>query len=163
MLALNSQLDDLIAQSEGRYLSSSELQGTKNYLQTVLERSKIYELLTDKSDALVRLALKKFMAKHSDIMKKHGKRCYYDMTCVMRYMALSILLDDEQFFKDSVSLWQTNILSAYQKQNPCLVCYRCLQEVINENLPIKITKYIDPYMQIMLEALDLPPKPMSIA
>ena len=163
MLALNSQLDDLIAQSEGRYLSSSELQGTKNYLHTVLERSKVYELLKDKSDALVRLALKKFMAKHSDIMKKHGKRCYYDMSCVIRYMALSILIDDKQFFKDSISLWDTNIVHAYQKQNSSLACYRCLEEVINENLPSNITKYIDPYMQMMLEALDLPPKPMSIA
>lgn len=161
MLAVNSQLDDLISQSEGRYLTSSELQSTKQYLQTVLERSKIYELLKDKSDPLVRLALKKFMTLHPEIMKKHGKRCYYDMTEVMRYMALSILRDDEQFFKDAIALWETNILTAYQKQNPCLVCYRCLQDVIHEHLPSNITKYIDPYIQIMLEALDLPDRGMN--
>lgn len=161
MIALNSQLDDFICQSEGRYLTAAELQPTKKYLQTVLERSKVYELLKDKSDPLVRLALKKFMALHPEVMKKHGKRCYYDMTEVMRYIALSILRDDEQFFKDSVSLWETNILTAYQKQNPCLVCYRCLQEAIHEHLPSNIIKYIDPYIQIMLEELDLPAQPMS--
>jgi len=163
MIALNSQLDDLIAQSEGRYLTAAELQPTKQYLQTVLERSKIYDLLKEKSDPLIRLALKKFMALHPEIMKKHGKRCYYDMSEVMRYIALSVLRDDEQFFKDAMALWETNILAAYQKQYPCLVCYRCLHEVLKEHLPTNVTKYMDPYIQIMLEALDLPAQSMLAA
>lgn len=163
MIAINSQLNDLISQSEGRYLSNSELQGIKQYLQTVSERAKIYDILKTKSDPLIRLALKKFMALHPDVMKKHGKRCYYDMTEVMRYIALSVLRDDPQFFKEAMALWETNILAAYQKQYPCLVCYRCLQEVIHENLPSNVTKYMDPYITIMMQALDLPAKMMNAA
>jgi hypothetical protein len=161
MEAINSKLAELIHDSEGRYLSGAELQPMKKYLHSFADRAKTYEILREKGDVLVRHALKKFMAMHPDIMQQHGKRCYYDMTQVVRYIGLSILKDDPQFFNDSLLLWQANILTAYQKQNSCGVAYRCLKEEVDDRLPSSASQLIDPYLNMMMEALDLPPKLMA--
>ncbi|MCT7974754.1 phycobilisome protein [Laspinema olomoucense] len=161
MQAINSKLQELINENEGQYLSPGDLQGMKRYLQTFAERVKTYEMLREKGDLLVRHALKKFMSLHPDIMQKHGQRCYYDMTQVMRYSALAILKDDPRFFNDSLVLWQSNILTAYQRQNSCGVAYRCLKETTNAHLPSSANQYLDPYINRMIEALDIPPKLMA--
>lgn len=161
MQVINSRLEKLINESEGRYLTSSELQPMKRYLQTFSERAKTYEILQTKGDAVVRHALKKFMSIHPEVMQKHGQRCYYDMTQVMRYIALSIVKDDTRFFNDSLLLWQANILTAYQKQNPCVTAYQCLKESVNAHLPSTATRLIEPYINMMIEALDIQPKLMT--
>ena len=161
MPGLNCTWDEAINQSDGRYLTDSELQKMQHYLQTFNARSKTYEILRDKSDILVKIALKKFMLLHPEIMQKHSQRCLYDMNMAMCVLAASLLRDDQQFFKENLILWQANILAAYQKSNPCLQAYNCLQEVIKEHLPAPCNQLIKPYMDIMLEALDTHPKLMA--
>ncbi len=161
MHAINSSLESIINQSEGRYLQSNGLQPIKRYLQTFAARSKTYEILRNHSDKLVVQALKKFANLHPEIIQKHGKRCQYDMTEALRYMALALLRDDPQFLKESLVLWQANILAAYQRNAACVVAYRCLQETLAAHLPPVANQLIDPYLQIMLQALDLPPKLMA--
>jgi hypothetical protein len=161
MEAINSTLAELIVESEGRYLTSAQLQPIERYLQTFTERFKTYEILQAKAEPLVRHALKKFATLHPDVMQKHGKRCHYDMSQVLRYIALAILRDDPRFFNDSMVLWETNILTAYHRQNSCLVAYRCLKETMETYLPPQALKYIEPYLEMMFQALDLPPKLMA--
>jgi hypothetical protein len=161
MRSLNSTLEELALSSEGRYLTSSELQPVQRYLKSFSNRVQTYNLLRDKGDKLVQLALKKFLPLHPDVMQKHGKRCVYDMNEALRYIALSILRDDEKFFKESLFFWQANILSAYRQNGNCLVAYRCLQDVVHEHLPAPAQQLINPYLDMILETLDLPPKLMA--
>lgn len=161
MQAINSNLQELLESNEGRYLSGADLQPIERYLQSFGDRLKTYEILREKGDMLVRHALKKFMSHHPEIMQKHGQRCYYDMTQVVRYTALSILKDDPRFFNDALVLWQANILTAYQRQNSCGVAYRCLKETFAAHLPSGANQLIEPYLNMMIEALDVPPKLMA--
>ncbi|MGE5657686.1 MAG: phycobilisome protein [Actinomycetota bacterium] len=161
MPGINCTWDGLINESDGRYLTASELQKLQQYLQTFTARSKTYEILREKSDPLVKLALKKFMLQHPEIMQKHSQRCLYDMNMTMCIMALAILRDDQQFFKECLVLWQANILAAYQKNLPCLKAYQCLQEVIKEHLPPACNQLIKPYMDVVVQALDTHPKLMA--
>jgi hypothetical protein len=161
MRAINSTLEELAIESEGRYLSASELQPLQRYLKTFSLRIQTYNLLRERSDKLVQLAMKKFMPMNPELMQKHGKRCQYDMNEVMRYIALSVLRDDERFFKEVLFFWQANILTAYRQNQNCLNSYRCLQEVITEYLPAQASQLINPYLEIILQTLDLPPKLMA--
>jgi hypothetical protein len=161
MQAINSQIEEIISRGEGRYLSATELQPIKQYVQTFTARAKTYQILQEKSEVLVRHALKKFMVQHPDIMQKHGKRCHYDMTMLLRYVGIAILRNDPRFLNDALVLWQANILTAYQKQKACHVAYRYLQEAVKEHLPSQAEQMIDPYIEMMMQALDLPPKLMA--
>ena len=161
MQAINSQLEELMGKKEGRYITAVELQPLKKYMETVSERSKIYTLLEEKSDLLVRHALKKLMSIQPEVMKKHAKRCYYDMSMLLRYLALAMLRDDPRFFNDVIILWQANILTAYRQQKACLDAYGYLQETLKEHLPASANRLIDPYVDMMLQLLDLQPKLMA--
>ncbi|HLO50464.1 MAG TPA: phycobilisome protein [Kamptonema sp.] len=161
MPGINTTWEKVINQSDGRYLNNTELQTMQRYVQTFSVRSKTYEILRDKSDSLVTQAMKKFMLVHPEIVQKHSQRCVYDMKMTMCIMALAILRDDQQFFKECLSLWLTNILQAYQKNLPCLKAYCCLQEILKEQLPAAANQLITPYIEIVLQALDTPAKLMA--
>lgn len=161
MRTINSTLEELANQSEGRYLTTAELLPMQRYLKTVSARLKTYEILREKSEKLVQITLRKFMSLQPEVMRKHGSRCQYDMGEMMRYMALSVLRDDERFFKESLFYWQANILTAYRQNGACLIAYRCLQETLSEQLPAQANQLIEPYMNIVLQTLDLPPKLMA--
>ncbi|NER38135.1 MAG: phycobilisome protein [Oscillatoria sp. SIO1A7] len=161
MQAINSQLEELIGKSEGRYMTDRELQPLKQYVKTLPERSKTYLLLQEKSDLLVRHSLKKLMSVHPDAVKKHAKRCYYDMSLLVRYLALAMLRDDRRFFNEVIVLWQANVLTAYRQQKACLDAYGHLQETFKEHLPTSANRLIEPYMDMILQPLDLQPKLMA--
>lgn len=161
MPGLNSTWDDLINESDGRYLTDTETQTMQRYLQTFAARLKTYEILRDKSDPLITQALKKFMLVHPDIMQKHSQRCVYDMKMTVCIMALAILRDDPRFFKENLIFWQANILTAYQRNHSCLKAYCCLQDVFKEQLPPPAYQLISPYLDVVLQALDTPAKLMT--
>ncbi|MBW4491712.1 MAG: phycobilisome protein [Oscillatoria princeps RMCB-10] len=161
MRSINSLLEDLANQSEGRYLTPAELQPVYRYLKTFSNRLQTYGLLRERSDKLIQESLKKFLSLQPEVMRKHGSRCQYDMTAALRYMALSVLRDDPAFFKENLLYWQANILAAYRQHEACLVAYRCLQETLNEQLPAAANQLLEPYIDMILQTLDLPPKLMA--
>lgn len=161
MTGLNSTWDDLINQSDGRFLTNTEVKVMQQYLHTLPTRLKIYELLRDKSEALIKQALKKFMLVHPEVMNKHSKRCIYDMTNTVCIMSLSILKDDERFFQEMLMLWLANILTAYQQNVACYKAYSYLQELFQQNLPGAASQLTQPYMELVLQSLEAPPKLMA--
>ena len=161
MSGINSTWDDLVKQSDGRYLTDRELQAFQQYLQKLPVRIKTYEIFRDKGDAMVKMALKKFAATHPDVMQKYGKRCLYDMTETVRIMAISILRDDLLYFKEVLVFWQVNILSAYQRQQACHKAYIDLQEVFTQYLPPAANQLVKSYLDIVIETLDRPVKLMA--
>lgn len=161
MTTINLAWDQLVTHCDGRYLTNAELKPLHQYVQTLNVRTKTYEILRAKSAGLIKQSLKKFMLSHPDIMQKHSKRCVYDMSMTMCLMSVALLRDDPMFFKESLMLWLGNILAAHEKNTQCLQAYTYLQETINEQLPSVCNQLLKPYMDIVLDILDTPPKLMA--
>lgn len=161
MPGINYSWDEVINESDGRYLTDTELQKFQQYVQTFTVRSKTYEILREKSEPLIKHALKKFMLTYPDVMEKHSQRCLYDMRMAVCIIGLSILRDDLRFFKETLFLWQANILGAYQRNQSCHKAYECLQEVFKEYLPPACNQLLKPYVDVMLQSLDTHPKLMA--
>jgi spermidine/putrescine-binding protein len=75
------------------------------------------------------------------------------MSEVVRYIALSVLRDDEIFFKEQVLSWLDTILLAHKKQNHCTLAYRYLQEAIDAHIPPDQKALIQPYFQCVITTL----------
>ncbi|MEB3337708.1 MAG: phycobilisome protein [Leptolyngbyaceae bacterium] len=153
MYTLNHTLEDNILEADGRYLDPQELFPLEQYLQGYTTRLATYQQLRDQSDKLVLYALRKLAQAHPDLIQHHGQRCKYDMTEVLRYIALSILRDDEVFFKEQMMSWLDTILLAYKRTNHCTIAYRYLQEAINAALPPANSTLTRPYLDIVLMSL----------
>lgn len=153
MHTLNHTLEKNILEADGRYLNSQELNPLEQYLQSYKIRLETYQQLRDQSDKLVLQALRKLAQAYPEIIQQHGQRCKYDMTEVLRYIAVSILRDDETFFKEQMMSWLDTILLAHRKTSQCTIAYRALQEAVSSSLSATSGNLVRPYLDIVLQAL----------
>ncbi|MBD2100871.1 phycobilisome protein [Leptolyngbya sp. FACHB-261] len=154
MFTLNHKLREVIADADGRYLSTGELLPLEQYAQTFEHRSQAYESLRDHAEPLIAEALGRLGQAYPELIKQHGSRCQYDMGEVVRYIALSILRDDEVFFKEEMLAWLDTILVSMKRNEHCAKAYRFLQEAIGQRLPERSTAVIRPYLDVLIQTLE---------
>lgn len=153
MHTLNHTLEKSFLKADGRYLSVQELSPLEHYVQSYAVRLHTYQQLRDNSEKLVVYSLRKLAQTYPDLVQQHGQRCKYDMTEVLRYVALSVLRDDEVFFKEQMMSWLDTILLAHKKTAYCVVAYRHLQEAIATAFPAAGATLIRPYLDIIVQSL----------
>jgi len=149
MHTLNHDIDESFLDADGAYLDARGLQMLEYFAQTYSQRLEAYNALREHNAALVQGALEKMKHTHPELMQKHGKRCQYDMTEVVRYMALAILRDDEVFFKEMMISWLDTVLMAYKHHNHCATAYRLLQEMVDAQIPTCST-VVRPYLDSVI-------------
>ncbi len=154
MHALNYKLDKSILDADGRYLDSQELYPLESYIQSYTTRLSAYRHLQDHGEKLVILALRKLAQLYPELIQQHGPRCKYDMTEVLRYIALSILRDDELLFKEQMLGWLDTVLLAHKRNGHCRQAYQNLQDAIAANFVAAETGLIRPYLELMLHTLE---------
>jgi hypothetical protein len=153
MHTLNHALEEKVLDADGRYLDAQDLRSFEQYAQGYATRLQTYQNLAEKSHALVIQALRKLAQSHPELLQKHGQRCQYDMTEVLRYMALSVLRDDEILFKEQMMAWLDTILLAHKKQDHCATAYRHLLDAINASLPPTNSTLLRPYFDYVITTL----------
>lgn len=153
MHTLNYTLEEKILEADGGYLDVQGLRSFEQYVQSYPARLETYEILRDKSPALIIQSLRKLAQSYPELVQKYGQRCQYDMTEVVRYIALSILRDDEAFFKEMMMSWLDTILLAHKRQKHCNLAYRYLQDAVNAGLPSANSALIRPYLDCVITLL----------
>jgi hypothetical protein len=153
MQALNHILTQNILEADGRYLSTQELAPLERYYEGYQRRLEAYQHLRDRGDRLVIAALQKLAQTYPDLIRQHGPRCKYDMSEVLRYIALSVLRDDELFFKEQMMVWLDTILQAHKRNTHCGLAYRYLLETIVATLPAPVSNLVHPYLEGVIQSL----------
>lgn len=153
MPALNHKLQQTIIDADGRYLSSDELRPLEQYFETYQKRLDAYQEVSQKGNDLVLAALRKFARVHPEIIQRSGKRCQFDMTQVLRYITLAVLLDDEFMFREKMMFWLDTMLRAHHKQDACCKAYHHLQEAAQEHLSASTAALVSPMINIVFESL----------
>lgn len=153
MPALNHRLQQAIIDADGQYLPTEALQPLEGYFNSYQKRLNAYQEISQKSNELVLASLRKFARIHPEIIQHSAKRCQFDMTQVLRYMALAILLDDEFMFQEKMMFWLDTMLRAHHKQEACSKAYHHLQEVSQEMLTANTAELIRPLINVVFESL----------
>jgi hypothetical protein len=153
MRTINHELEKTVLEADGRFLNSRELDILERYLNSYDKRQQTYQLLRDNSKTLVIAALRRLFEKYPDLLQKHKQRCAYDMSEVLRYVALSVLRDDETFFMEATLSWLDTILVAYKKNNACSDAYRFLKEAVDKHLPSHSSLLVSPYLDRVQQIL----------
>lgn len=153
MHTLNRTWEENVLEADGRYLNAKELDPIERYVQTYTARVAAYQQIRDQSDKLVLQALRKLAQSYPDIIQQHGQRCKYDMSEVLRYIALSILRDDEVFFKEQMMSWLDTILLAHKRTAQCALAYKYLQEAVNASLSASSSNLARPYLEMVVTLL----------
>ncbi|MDJ1183734.1 hypothetical protein [Roseofilum casamattae] len=154
MQTLNRDLETKLIEADGRYLTGQELYPLEQYFQSYKIRLETYEMLSSHSEKLAIETLRQAAREYPELIRQHGARCKYDMTAVVRYIALSILRNDEVFFKEQMMFWLDTMLTAYKRSNHCTRIYDYLQKEVNALLPARCSSLIDPYIKIIMMTLN---------
>jgi hypothetical protein len=136
-----------------RYLQDSELSSVQSFASSYSNRINAYLYLQEHRDSLILKALRKMMPSHRQTVQKHSDVCKRDMDYVLRYIALSILKDDEAGFVEELVLWMQNILFALHKEDQSTQFYMALQDVILEEMPQQDAAIVNHYLSIFIESL----------
>jgi hypothetical protein len=153
MLTMNRTLDEKLADIDHVYLTDSDLVNLERFANSFSVRVKTYNLLRDRADEITIKALKLLAQQYPELVQKQLQRCKYDMSNVMRYTSLSILRDDELFFREAMMDWLANIINSYQIAKECSTAYRLMQSVVDEMLPAECASFVKPYSDMAIAAL----------
>ncbi|HEY9895543.1 MAG TPA: phycobilisome protein [Candidatus Sericytochromatia bacterium] len=154
MHTLNHKLEKSILEADGRYLGAQELSQLEHYARSYAVRLQTYQQLRDNNDKFILHALRKLAQSYPELIQQHGQRCKYDMTEVLRYVALSILRDDETFFREQIMSWLDTILLAHKRTAHCVLAYRYLQEAIATTLSNDALAMTRPYFDLITQSLE---------
>lgn len=153
MLTINRTLDEKIGTVDRIYLTDTDLVSLERFASNFSLRVKTYNLLRDHSDEIVLQTLKLLAQQYPELVHKQLQRCKYDMSNMIRYTSLSILRDDELFFRETLMDWLANIINSYQVGKECATAYRLFQNVIDELLPKESSSLVKPYSDMSIAAL----------
>jgi hypothetical protein len=153
MQTLNHTLDKNILNADGCYLDDQQLHSLESYVQSYATRLSAYQHLRDSSEKIVMMALRKLAQVYPDLLQQHGARCKYDMTEMLRYLALSVLRDDERLFKEQALVWLDTVLLAYKQNDHCSQGYQNLQAAIAASLPTAEIQLVRPYLELIVQTL----------
>jgi hypothetical protein len=153
LLTMNRTLDEKIANVDRVYLTDIDLYNLERFANSFSLRVKTYNLLRDRTDEITIRTLKLLAQQYPELVQKQLQRCKYDMSNLIRYTSLSILRDDELFFREALMDWLANIINSYQVTQECSTAYRLFQSVIDEMLPVECAALVKPYSEMAISSL----------
>ncbi|MEL6321531.1 MAG: hypothetical protein AAFQ57_12925, partial [Cyanobacteria bacterium J06626_14] len=93
------------------------------------------------------------MRPHYDqLTEKRIKCCEYDMDCVLRYIALAILFDNESIFYDQLITWLQTILRAYNVSQLSTLEYSRLKMIVTNRFTHPQAVLINNYLDFCIQA-----------
>jgi hypothetical protein len=154
MLTMNRTLDEKIGFVDHVYLTDTDLFNLERFANSFSIRVKTYNFLRDRTDEITIQTLKLLSQQYPELVQKQLQRCKYDMSNMIRYTSLSILRDDELFFRETLMDWLANIINSYQVAKECSTAYRLFQTVIEQMLPPECAALVKPYSEMAIATLD---------
>ncbi|MCL1493216.1 MAG: phycocyanin [Pseudanabaena sp. Salubria-1] len=152
MLTINSTLGEKIGDIDRAYLTDEDLLNVEKFVNGFPSRVKAYNLLRDQSDELVSRSISLLAQQYPELVKKSSHVCKYDMSLNLRYVALSILRDDETFFREALIDWHANIIHSYGISKEVSVAYFLLRELTKKIAPPDCFNLINPYFEVTISA-----------
>ncbi|HEY9624875.1 MAG TPA: hypothetical protein V6C78_31395 [Crinalium sp.] len=150
---MNNALKQNIYQADGRYFTDVELGVLDGYCQTYPARLQTYNILCEKADTLVEQALQKLAQTDGAVVTTHKEACVRDMNYVLRSVAIAILKDDHEGFRQQLVLWMQNIMAALRKEAQSAKAYMFLQDVVKVSMPVESAKLVNDTLDEFIRAL----------
>ncbi|MEM7771511.1 MAG: hypothetical protein AAGA75_00130 [Cyanobacteria bacterium P01_E01_bin.6] len=142
-----------LSNAEGRYLQDSELSTVQNFVNSYTQRISTYRYLQENKDTLIIKTLRSLMPSNRQVIQQHSDICKRDMSHVLRYVALSILKDDENGFIEELILWMQNILFSLHKEEQSVAFYIAMKTVVTEQMIPGEAALVNHYLSLFIDAL----------
>jgi hypothetical protein len=156
------KLKQLGTDADGRYASDAELQFMDTYIASFDSRIEAYQRIKEVEKKIVDTVLTKLQTSYPNLLMPKGENLQakwkQDTLRVLRYSAMTVLLDDPELLRQQFLYWFQTIMQAFGAQEACNVTYLVMQDVVKELLPPKIADLLCPILEISRNLLGLQSK-----
>ncbi|HEY9641875.1 MAG TPA: hypothetical protein V6C57_15415 [Coleofasciculaceae cyanobacterium] len=156
-----SQLKRLSLEVDGRYATDAELQFMTDYVQSFNLRLQSYQKLQELESTLIQQTYTKMRSldptlfmRGKDNVSDKWKR---DTTFVLRYVAVTVLMNDPDTLREKLLLWLQTIIRAVGMVRPCNVTYEVLQDVVRQHLTPPQANLVCPILELARRSLGTTP------
>jgi hypothetical protein len=152
-----SQLEHLSREVDGRYASDAELTFAIDYVRSFTLRVQTYQNLQELESTIIQQTYAKMQTIDSTIFNSAGadisSKWKRDTVRVLRYVAVAVLTDDADTFKERMLLWFQTIMRAFSAQRSCNLTYQVMQDVIKQLLTAPQANLVCPMLDLSRRTL----------
>jgi methanogenic corrinoid protein MtbC1 len=131
---MNIEIEELIERAQDRYLEAEELDALEAYVQSLPERIELYKLLRDREVDIMQAVAERTEAELPKVAEEDLERGIKNLLLVVRYCAMGMLLNNEEFIQIRLLKWLEQIVSQFDMRNLNETLYKSLNQVLKEEL-----------------------------
>lgn len=141
---MTAKIEELIEQAQERYLKAEELGLLEQYVNSLPSRIEVYRILRDREIDLLQAVADRAVAELPQANPKDIERGIKNLVLVLRYCAMGMLLDDENFLKQRLLTWLEQVMALPEMRRVNEVLYKQLNQVLRQELTAAQLSLIQP-------------------
>ncbi|EKQ69626.1 hypothetical protein OsccyDRAFT_2264 [Leptolyngbyaceae cyanobacterium JSC-12] len=145
---MHPQIEALFDEAESRYLKPEELAVLSQYVDSLPARLMTYCTLRDRELEIMQQVADQLQLELPQEKVEHLERAIKDGLLTLRYCAMGMLLNDENFVKERLMSWLSGTMSLYNSQTINTVLYRLLNQRLTEALGTQAMRLLTPPLLI---------------
>lgn len=154
-----SQLERLSREVDGRYASDAELTFAIDYVRSFNLRVQTYQKLQELEATLIQQTYAKMRSIDPTVFSHNGTdisaKWKRDTLRTLRYVAVAVLTDDAETFRERMLLWFQTIMRAFNAQKSCNLTYRVMQEVVKQSMTAPQANLVCPMLELSRSTLGM--------
>jgi hypothetical protein len=150
---MHPQIAAVFDEAENRYLNPEELKLVGQYVASMPDRLDVYRSLRDRELEIVQAVADQLEAAFPQESEENLERCIKNMLLMLRYCALSLLINDESLVERRFLAWVRPLAKVYNTKAIDTKMYRLLNQQLSQALTPKQLSYLSPSLALAQEAL----------
>lgn len=147
------QLLSVFDEAENRYLKPEELKLVGQYVASMPERLDTYRNLRERELEVMQAVANQLQAEMPQVSEEVLERCLKNALLMLRYCALSLLLNDEAIVEQRFLSWIAPLAKLYDTKAIDSKLYRLLNQQLSKALSAKQMSYLSPSLALAQESL----------
>jgi hypothetical protein len=146
------ELERLSVEADARYASDDELDFINIYIQSFSIRRQTYLKLQALESEIIEQVYTKLRSLDPSLLKNGSEdisdKWKRDTLRVMRYVALTVLIDDPEYLKSQFLIWFQTIMQAFNAERSCNATYDIMQQVVKQVLEPREAALVTPVLEL---------------
>ena len=145
---MHPQIEAMFDEAENRYLKPEELGCLNQYIESLPNRLETYRYLRDQEITIMQDVAENLEKQFSNEDIATLERCLKNALLILRYSAMGMLLNDENFLKHRLINWLEGTAKAYQTEAIDQMLYQLLNTRLNDVLTAAQVQLLIPHLQL---------------
>ncbi|MBW4577285.1 MAG: phycobilisome protein [Aphanothece sp. CMT-3BRIN-NPC111] len=144
---MHSEIKTLLYEAEEHYLKPAEIETFKHCASFLAQRLETYELLRNQEIAIFQPVADQLLERFPQEKQETLERALKHWLSVLRYCAMAMLLNNQEFLQRRILEWLTDMVQAHQTQEIESALYQLLQKQLKELFTEQQLALVQPFLE----------------